>query len=221
MLAKDLINEYVPAIRTSDTGKEALQYMEIFKISHLPIVNNEVLLGIASENDIYDLNEPDEPLGNHNINLTNVYVYPNQHIYEVAQQMYINQLTLIPVVNEKKEYIGSITLKDILKGLVKVTNIEKYGSIIVLEMNIRDYSLVEISQIVESENAKIISSYISGTEDSTKIEVTLKINQEDISRILSSFNRYNYIVKYTFVENSDLQQFYQDRLDQFFKFLNI
>ncbi|MCX7955009.1 MAG: CBS domain-containing protein [Bacteroidales bacterium] len=221
MLAKNLINEYVPLLRTSDTGKEALQYMEIFKLSHLPIVNNEILLGVISENDIYDMNEPQEPLGNHNLNLKNSYVYANQHLYEVAQQMYIDQLTLIPVINEKKEYLGSITLKDLLKGLVKVTNIEKYGSIVVLEMNIRDYSLVEISQIIESENAKILSSYIAETEDSTKIEVTLKINVEDISRIISSFNRYNYIIKYTFVENSDLQQFYQDRLDQFFKFLSI
>ncbi|HNV96303.1 MAG TPA: hypothetical protein PKG63_07510, partial [Bacteroidales bacterium] len=120
-----------------------------------------------------------------------------------------------------KEYLGVITLHDLVVGLAKVTNIEKTGAIIVLEMNIRDYSLVELSQIVESEEAKIISLYVSYFENSTQIEVTLKINQDDISRIIASLNRHNYTIKNTFMDNSDLNQFFQDRLDSFMRFLNI
>ncbi|HOU98111.1 MAG TPA: CBS domain-containing protein [Bacteroidales bacterium] len=221
MIAKDLISEIVPALKTSDTGTQALQWMEIARVSHLPIINDKELLGLISDNDIFDLNSPEEPIGNHPLSLTTPYVFSGQHIFEVAERVSRFKLTVIPVLNDKKEYLGVITLHDLVVGLAKVTNIEKTGAIIVLEMNIRDYSLVELSQIVESEEAKIISLYVSYFENSTQIEVTLKINQDDISRIIASLNRHNYTIKNTFMDNSDLNQFFQDRLDSFMRFLNI
>jgi CBS domain-containing protein len=220
MIAKDLISETIPAIKTSDTGTQALQWMEIFRVSHLPIVNDKELLGIISDSDIFDLNSPDEPIGNHELSISKPYVFEYQHIFEVAEKLAEHKLTVIPVLNEKKEYIGLITLQDLLLGMAKVTNIEKHGAIIVLEMNIRDYSLVHLSQIIESEDAKIISLYVSTSNDTTKIDVTIKINQDDVSRIIASLNRHNYIIKHTFLNTSDLNNFFQDRLDSFFRFLN-
>lgn len=221
MIAKDLISEVVPALKTSDTGTQALQWMEIARVSHLPIINDKQLLGLISDNDIFDLNSPEEPIGNHSLSLTTPYVFYDQHIFEVAERVSRFKLTVIPVLNDKKEYLGVITLHDLVVGLAKITNIEKSGAIIVLEMNLRNYSLVELSQIIESEDAKIISLYVSYSENSTQIDVTIKINQDDISRIIASLNRYNYIIKNTFMDNSDLNNFYQDRLDSFFRYLNI
>jgi len=221
MIAKDLISEVVPALKTSDTGTQALQWMEIARVSHLPIVNDKELLGLISDNDIYDLNSPDEPIGNHPLSLTTPFVFTGQHIFEVAERVSRFKLTVIPVLNEKKEYAGVITLHDLVMGLAKITNIEKSGAIVVLEMNIRDYSLVHLAQIIESEDAKIISLYISSCDESTQISVTIKINQDDISRIIASLNRHNYIIKNTFLDSSDMNQFFQDRLDSFFRFLDI
>jgi len=221
MIAKDLISEIVPSLKTSDTGTQALQWMEIARVSHLPIVNDKELLGLISDNDIFDLNSPEEPIGNHPLSISTPYVFAEQHIFEVAEKVARFKLTLIPVLNEKKEFIGVITLHDLLVGLAKVTNIEQTGAILVLEMNIRDYSLVELAQIVESEDAKIISLYISSSQNTTQIDVTIKINKDDISRIIASLNRHNYIIKNTFMDNSDLNQFYQDRLDSFLRYLNI
>ena len=85
MLAKDLLSDTVPSLKTSDTGTTALNWMEIFRISHLPIVNNKELLGVISDADIYDLNASDEAIGNHKLSLFSPYVYYNQHIYEVLE----------------------------------------------------------------------------------------------------------------------------------------
>ncbi len=65
MVAKDLISQVIPSLKTSDLGQTALNWMEIFRISHLPIVNNQDFLGLISDADIYDMNRPDEPIGNH------------------------------------------------------------------------------------------------------------------------------------------------------------
>ncbi len=221
MIAKELISDIIPALKTSDTGTQALQWMEIARVSHLPIVNDKELLGIISDSDIYDLNSPDEAVGNHPLSLELVYVLEDQHIFEIVDKVARYKLTLIPVLNYKNEYIGVISLHDLLIGLAKVTNIETNGAILVLEMNIRDYSLSEIARIIESEDAKILSVYVSSNEDSTKIDVTIKVNQNDLSRIIASLNRFNYIIKNTFLDNSDLDQFYRDRLDSLFNFLNI
>ena len=82
MLAKDFISGIVPALHTSDTGQKALNWMEVFRVSHLPIVNDKEFLGLISDTDIYDMNMADEPIGNHNLSLFSPFVYLDQHIYE-------------------------------------------------------------------------------------------------------------------------------------------
>jgi hypothetical protein len=80
--------------------------------------------------------------------------------------------------------------------------------------------MAQIAQIVESNNAKILSSYIMSTPDSTKLEVTLKINQAELGRIIRTFERYDYTIKASYQrseENDDIQQRY-DALMNFLKF---
>ena len=221
MHAKDLISDIVPSLKTSDTGIQALSWMEIFRISHLPIVNNKEFLGLISDTDIYDLNMADEPIGNHKLSLFSPFVTDNQHIYEVIELVAQLKLSVIPVLNEKKEYLGLITLHDLLQGFSKITAVDKHGAIIVLEMNVNDFSLTEVAQIIESENIKILSLYVSDSESSTKIDVTIKINTSDASRVLQSFNRYNYTVKGSYMEDNDMDSLYQNRFDEFMRYLNI
>ena len=85
MLARELISDVVTALRTSDSGTSALSWMEVFRVKHLPIVNHREFLGLISDSDIYDLNDPDEPVGNHNLSLQKPYVNEDQHIYEVIE----------------------------------------------------------------------------------------------------------------------------------------
>jgi len=221
MIAKNLISDIVPALKTSDTGIQALNWMEIFRISHLPIVNNKEFLGLISDTDIYDLNMAEESIGNHKLSLFSPFVTDDSHIYEVIQLVSQHKLTVVPVLNNKKEYLGLITLHDLLQGFAKLTAVDKHGAIIILELNVNDYSLSQISQIVESENAKVLSLYVSNSEDSMKIDVTIKLNTNDASRILQSFYRYNYIVKASYMEDNELSNLYQNRYDEFMKFLNI
>ena len=89
-----------------------------------------------------------------------------------------------------------------------------------LELNLHDYSLSEISRIVESNDAKILSLYISSHMDSTKLEVTIKINRTDLSAIIQTFNRYNYTIKASFHQSEYVDDL-KDRFDSFMSFLNI
>ncbi|MEA3317667.1 MAG: CBS domain-containing protein [Bacteroidota bacterium] len=174
MLAKDLISTEIPALRTSDTGLDALNWMEVFRISHLPIVNNEEFLGLVSDSDIYDLNAPEYPLGNHNLSLSRPYVRNNQHIYEVIEVFSRLKLTVVPVLDYDNNYCGLIRVSELMQYFSKLTAVEKTGSIIILEINQSDYSLTEIAQIIESNDAKILSLYLKSQTDTLKINITIK-----------------------------------------------
>ena len=221
MLAKDLISDVIPALRTSDSGQKALYWMDIFRISHLPIVNNEDFLGLISDKDIYDYNMAEEPIGNHNLSLFSPYVTEDQHVYEVIELASRLSLSIIPVLSNNSHYKGVITQNDLIHYFADFSALKEPGAIIILEMSIHDYSLSQISQIVESNDAKILSLYISSHSSSTRLELTLKINKSDLTSIIQTFTRYNYTIQSTFMDHDDMDSLYENRYDMFMKYLSI
>jgi len=221
MLAKDLISDIVPALRTSDSGQKALYWMDIFRISQLPIVNNEDFLGLISDKDIYDSNMSEEPIGNHNLSLFSPYVTEDQHVYEVIGLASRLNLSIVPVLDHHNHFKGVITLNDLIRYFADFSAIKEPGAIIILELSIHDYSLSQIAQIVESNDAKILSLYISSHAASTKIELTLKINRNDLTSIVQTFTRYNYTIHSTFMDHDDMDSLYENRYEMFMKYLNI
>ncbi len=221
MLAIDLISEVVPSLKTSDLGQTALNWMEIFRISHLPIVNNQDFLGLISDADIYDMNNPNEAIGNHSLTLLKPYVVSEQHIFEVIGLASRLKLTVVPVLDKNMHYKGVITTSDLIRHIASLSSMDQPGGIIVLEMIERDYSLSQIAQIVESNNIKVLSLYINSLADSTKLEVTLKVNSSDLISVIRTFERYNYEVKSWVSDNDSMDHFYSERFDMLMKYLNI
>lgn len=221
MLAKDLISDVVPSLRTSDNGQKALYWMDIFRISHLPIVNNEDFLGLISDKDIYDSNMAEEPIGNHNLSLFSPFVTENQHVYEVIELASRLNLTIVPVLDHNNHYKGAVTLNDLIHYFADFTAVKEPGAIIVLDMNVLDYSLSQIAQIVESNDAKILSMYISSHSASTRMELTLKINRNDLTSIIQTFTRYNYTIHSTYMDHDDMESLYENRYEMFMKYLSI
>jgi CBS domain-containing protein len=221
MLANDLISEVIPSLKTSDSGQTALNWMEIFRISHLPIVNNLDFLGLISDADIYDMNQPEEPIGNHSLTLLKPYVTTEQHLFEVIGLASRLKLTVVPVLDEKSHYKGVITTTELVRYLAGISSMDQQGGIIVLEIIERDYSLSQIAQIVESNNIKVLSMYITSPPDSTKLEVTLKVNTNDLVSVIRTFERYNYDIKTWVTSDDSMDRFYSERFDLLMKYLNI
>jgi CBS domain-containing protein len=221
MQAKDLISEIIPSLKTSDTGQTALNWMEIFRISHLPIVNNQDFLGLISDADIYDMNQPEEAIGNHQLTLFKPYVTAEQHLFEVIGLASKLKLTVIPVLDENNHYKGVITSGDLLRQIAGISSLDQPGGIIVLEMLERDYSLSQIAQIIEGNNMKVLSMYITSPPESTRLELTIKVSSNDLSSVIRTFERYSYDVKTWLANDDNLDRFYTERLDMLIKYLNI
>jgi acetoin utilization protein AcuB len=219
MLAKTMISENITPLKTSDSGTVALAMMDEFRVSHLPIINESDLLGLISDTDIYNMHNIDDPVGNVVLSITGAYVREGEHVYEVIKAFSEHRLTLLPVVNEKNSYLGVITLLTLADRIAWITAVDNPGGIIVLEVNEKDYSLSEISKIVESNDAKVLSLYLHSIPDSTKLEITLKLNRIDIGPVLQTFNRYNYIISASFSDQDVYNEGLQDRFDSLMNYL--
>lgn len=220
MIARELISETVPPLKTTDSGKKAIMWMNDFHIRHLPIVRDDKLIGLISEEDILNHNTPDAKLEDHPLSLRRPFVHESEHLYEVIKIAVNLQLTIIPVVDHNEAYLGVVTLEGLLQYFAEAGSLAEPGTILVLEMNKRDYSLAEIARIVESEKAAILSSYISSRPESNSIEVTLKLNSREINHIVATFERFEYNVKASFQE-SDYMDSLKERYDALMSYLNV
>jgi len=217
--ANNLLSQTIVPLRTSDTGEDALSIMNDFYVKHLPIVNNTELLGLISEDDILD-HDVEEAVGSYKLSITRPYVKSSDHIYEVLRLVSDYQLTTIPVIDDENQYLGLISQEDLLRFFASIGSIKEPGSIIVLEMSKRDYSLAQLARIVESESAVILSSFITSVGDSTQIDVTLKINRPEIHRLIASFERFDLHVKASFQEAAYFDTL-KDRFDSLMSYLNV
>ena len=220
MTAQNLISEAVPPLKLSDTGQKALDWMSSFHVQHLPITNGKKYVGMIAEYDILDSNYAEKSFAEYDWTEKQVFVHYNTHIYDVVKIINDNHLSLIAVLDEDDEYLGVISLQNLLDYFAEVNAMKERGGIIILEMNVNDYSLSEIAQIVESHNAKILSMYVTTNTLSTKMDVTIKINKTELRRIIATFERYSYTIKASYQENSYMADV-QERYDSFMNYLNI
>jgi acetoin utilization protein AcuB len=220
MLAIDLLNDEIPPLRVTDTGTKALAWMEEFRVSHLPVVEKRQFLGLISDTEIIDINKPKEQLGKLKISLVKASVTQGQHAFEALKLISGLHLSLIAVLDDKGNYLGTITSTDLIQKIAAMPFVHEPGGIIMLELNMNDYSLAQIAQIVEGNDAKILSSYITSIADSTRIELTLKINKDELSGILQTFNRYGYDIKASF-QVGEYNRDMKTRFDEFLHYLNI
>jgi CBS domain-containing protein len=220
MFAIELITDAIPAVQTSDSIQKVIDRMIEFRVRHLPIVNEDQFLGLIAENDLMAESDYQTPIGTLALSLVNPYVLEDQHIYDVIRMFYELQLTVVPVLDVKKNYLGLVSINAITKYFASLTSVAQPGGIIVLEISDKNNSLAHMSQIVESDNAQVLSSYVRTFADSTRMEVTLKINKQDISAIIATFLRYEYDIKATFNHNDENDNS-RDRYDSLMNYLNL
>jgi CBS domain-containing protein len=219
MIARELISQLIQPLRTSDTGEQALTYMQVYHLKHLPIVNSEQLLGTISEDDI-TTSPLDEPIGSFSLGLNKAFVRDSDHLFEVMGVMADHKLTVIPVVNAQDDYLGLITLEELIQFYARSFSFSEPGGIIVLELQQPDYSLAEIARIVESENASVLSSFLTQDEVSKQMYVTIKTNQKDNQHLQATLERFGYTIKASFTEEGYFESL-QDHYDAFLHYLNV
>ena len=219
MQADELISSSLTSVHPEDDGEKTLRLMEDLRVNHLAVVRNSFYLGIISEKEILSWQNTADFIEDHLDELSSPFVLNNQHLFDIVQEIELNSLSIIPVLDEKQNYLGAITNRKLLYTIAKSTSIQSLGGMIVLQIKENDYCMSEIARIVEDNNAKILSSYITSIPQNQIIELTIKLNKIDIKSIDKDFERYDYNISNKFINQPDLDNL-DDRFESFIKFLN-
>ena len=219
MTAESLISDALVPLTPTDTGDEALGVMNDFYIRHLPVVENETLVAVVSEDDILNADAM-EAVGAYPLHRQPPFVFSDDHVYDVMKILVEFNLSVVPVTDREGSYLGMITNEDLLRFFAESSTFNDPGSIVILEMGRHDYSLAEIARIVESEGTIILSSFVRTFPDSNRMEVTIKVNSRSIAATLATFERFNYNVKASFNEKQ-LQEGLRERYDSLMNYLNV
>ena len=203
MIAAELYSNTVSPISSLDTVQLALERMAECKLSHFPIVDGKKFIGLVKEDDLLEIRDTSESINNSQTTLIQAFVTDEAHIYEIIQMFNQLKLSIVPVIKGNKEYLGLISISSILVGAGSIFSSNETGGILVLEISNRDNSLAQMAQIVEADNAQILSSYVRNFPESTRMEVTIKINKSDVSGLIAAFERYNYHVSAVYNAVSD------------------
>lgn len=219
MLARELISKIVPPLRPNDEVARALAWMDEFKVSHLPVVDGQDFLGLISEDNILDGEKDDVVLASEKA-FQRALVLDSEHIYNVIRKLSATDLSVVAVIDANDNYVGCITLSDLVTKFEELAVINQPGGIIVLNLNKNDYSLAQIAHVVESNQAKVLSSYVFERAETGKLELTLKVNREEVASIIQSLERYDYEVIAYFQESTHLEGL-KGRYDELMRYINI
>ena len=220
MIAKQIMSSVIPSVKVTDSGEKALNWMMDFHVRQLPVVDENRYMGLISEDELLDCSDTEIIISNFSIINQHTAVDEYEHIYEIVKTAVRYQLSVVPVIDDNQNLLGVITLEDLLAYFAQSSSLTEPGGVLVLEVNRRNYSLAEIARLAEYEQATILSSNILSPPDSMNLEVTLKFNTREISRLVATYERFEYTVKASYQE-SDYIDDLKERLDSFMSYMNV
>lgn len=212
-----ITSQRLPCLELSDTGNQALVWMQEYRVNHLPVLENNKCIGIISEEDILD-QDTEQTLSEYTLKLNIAFVYEHQHILEAIRLLEQHQLTCLPVLDKTGEYKGCITRDDVISYIYRALSLSELGGLIILKVPFAQYDVGQIARLVESNNAKILALLSIFNEG--YYEVTLRINREDLTHIIATFERFNYEVINAYHQELEWQDL-EENYEQFIKFLNL
>ena len=214
----DFINNQYKALQVSDVVSDAADLFLDLDYTHFPILDQDVFLGSISKDDS-ELFSGTDLINDHKYNLTRFFVRNDMNWFDVLEEFSKNHTNLLPVLDDKNNYLGFYELDDVLHFFNETAFVKEDGSTIVIEKETADFTFSQICQIVESNGAKMLGVFISNNLQ-TKTEITLKISQNNFNEIMQTFRRYNYTILSEHQEDAYLADL-KERSDYLNKYLNI
>lgn len=221
MIAEELINQMIPALKMTDTAEKAIIWMEELKTNQLPVIENRAFKGLISEDLILESNDLDRKIAEFRLISENCYVSEEQHLFDIVRVAQEHESELVAILSSDGEFMGVSTHEDTNKAFANTLTVQGQGGILVLKMRIIDYSLSEISRLIESDDAKVLGSFLSQDQkDPTQVYLTLKINKEDLTTVIATLERFEFQIIAKFHDNNNVSK-ELERLDNLLNFLDI
>lgn len=214
----DYITNDYKALDTQETIADVLDFLNESSFTHFPIVENEVFIGNIVTQEIEDFDNA-KLVFDYRYSLEGFFVRSSMIWLDVLEVFAKNNSNIVPVLNDDNKYIGYYEISDILNFFHQTPFLKESGVIIIVKKALADFSISQISQIVESNNGKLLGLFISES-DNLNVQITLKINVGPINEIIQTFRRYDYDIISEHFEDNYINTL-KERSDYLDKYLNI
>lgn len=217
-LSKYIINDIKPLNKNNKIRDLQLLFSQL-TYSHIPIKNDDnVYLGCISETDAHCF-ESDKLISDFSHVFEPFFVRETTIWLDVLEAFAGNSSNIMPVLNHQNTYLGYYELNDIIGLFGETPFFSEAGGILIIEKGLNDYSFSELSQIVESNNGKLLGAFVSKIENDI-VQVTLKIGNTGLNDIIQTFRRYSYNIVFGHEEDNYLENL-KDRSEYLKRYLNI
>lgn len=217
----EIQSHIISTIRVLDIGDSVEQLIGFFRdsvYSHVAIVENGIFVGVMAEEDLSSL-DSSKKISDYRYNMENFHAAKGASWLEVLEIFTRNETNLLPVLDEKHLVIGYYRLLDVLGVLIETPFFREPGGILVVAKGLKDHSFSEISQIIESNNTRILGAFITDIQNDV-VMTTIKLSAENFNEVLQTFRRYNYSILFGTIHDQFLEDLKQ-RSDYLDKYLNV
>lgn len=218
MILRDYIINDIKPLNIKDPIRDLQLLFNQLTYSHIPIENDGTYLGCISETDAHCF-DGSKLISDCNYTIEGFYVRPETNWLDVLEAFAQNATNIMPVLDKHNNYMGYYELNDIISLFNDTPFFAEPGGILIVEKGLQDYSFSELSQIVESNNAKLLGAFISKIE-SDVVEITLKIGNASINDVIQTFRRYSYNIVSGHEEDSYIENL-KERSDYLKKYLDL
>ena len=214
----DFLNNDISPLNSKSKVADAQNLFLEYPYSHFPITEDGIYIGCITKENAETL-DPDAKIEENRYDFERFYVRSEMIWLEVLEEFAKNETNIIPVLNNQNKYVGYYELEDVIRFFHETPFLRDEGGLLVVRKEINGFSMSQVAQIVESNNAKLLGLFISKTE-ANHIEFTLKISQSGLNDIIQTFRRYDYEIISEHQEDTYLKNL-KDRSDYLDKYLNI
>jgi len=215
---KTYLNSELKPLKHSTSIGEAQDFFEELTYSHFPVTEDGVYIGCVSKESIEFLTST-ALINENRFHFERFFVRSSMILLDVLEVFAKNETNLLPVLDEKNNYIGYYELEDVIRFLNETPFLKEEGSILIVTKEVTTFSMSQVAQIVESNQAKILGLFISNVTQNS-VEITIKMSQCGLNDIIQTFRRYEYEIISEHLEDSYLNGL-KERSDYLDKYLNI
>ncbi|MEZ4853269.1 CBS domain-containing protein [Flavobacterium sp.] len=212
------INRDLRPLKTTDTISYVQDFFLNLNYSHFPVLENGVFIGSISR-DNADILEGETTITDNKYELDRFYVRVNMIWLDVLEVFAQNETNIVPVLSDKNKYVGYYELEDVIRFFHETPFLKEDGGILVVEKDVTNYTMGQIVQIVESNNARLLGAFVSKIENN-KVEITLKTSGGSLNDIIQTFRRFEYQIVSEIADDNYLQNL-KERSDYLDKYLSL
>ena len=214
----DYLNNDFKALNSQETIADVQDFFADVSYSHFSVVEEGIYIGCIAADDI-DTFDSDKKIIDYKYALEGFFARKSMIWLDVLEVFAKNHSNVVPVLDEENKYSGYYELEDIVRFFHETPFLKEQGGIIIVEKSMDDYSMSQITQIIESNNGKLLGLFISEAT-ANKVQITIKIAMGGMNEIIQTFRRYNYEIMSEHQEDNYLNSL-KERSEYLDKYLNI